>query len=302
LELPDHVKLTGSQSDYCESLNRVGRAVLRLSSFESAIIVLDSLEAEGAPEQMILNAKLAIADTLITCGRVTEGTEVTQKVLKRLPANRPSIGYAMCLSKLGRISSMKGKYELAELQHHKALLIFNAAKMKEGIAVEHSHLATVYMKLRQGDKVIEHFKASIAINEELKRFEGLASNYSNLGVVLLMVREFDEAEQMLANALHYNQMIGRLFGVSHTLGQLGWLELERGDLNKAEALLNDSLEIATQIAVPEGIAFANMKLAELFIKTGNRAQAEVHAAEALSLYTTIGAKAEIEVVRKLLNK
>ncbi|MER5506149.1 tetratricopeptide repeat protein, partial [Streptomyces sp. NPDC002766] len=134
----------------------------------------------------------------------------------------------------------------------------------------------------------DHYRASLAIKEELGDRSGIAGSYHQLGIIAQLRGDYQQAEDHYRASLAIKEELGDRSGIASSYHQLGTIAQERGDYQQAEERYRVSLTIAEELGNRAGIASSYGQLGVLRTEQQRPADGVPYTLQALALQLETG--------------
>jgi tetratricopeptide (TPR) repeat protein len=102
--------------------------------------------------------------------------------------------------------SQKGQIAKALSMYQKSLAIYQEIGHKNGIALTHQNIGTLFKKMQNLDEALRHFESALEIHKSLNHLHDMAKDYTNIGLIYQQksknheaLKFFDEALRIVPN-------------------------------------------------------------------------------------------------------
>lgn len=207
-------------------------------------------------------------------------------------------GLAQGFYELGVMHYRRGEWDKALERYQKALELSKKEGFKEREAKLYNTMGIVHWRKGGLRKAAEFYKKSLLIYKKLRDSRGIAGAYNNLGIVHWELRELDKALGNYIKSLEISQKLEDKRTVAILYNNIGEVYRVKGE--KAEALryYERSLELS------KGLDF-KWQIAEVYRNLGRISKGKnrkEHLKKALELFIQLGAKKDVEEVKKMQKK
>jgi predicted ATPase/class 3 adenylate cyclase len=249
--------------DWCHSMAERMGEFLATPRFP---VFLDEIELERANLRAALrwslasgeglDAALAICGDLPlfwdTRGYVTEGVELTTRVVRRTEGN--SVGRGMALAALGWLQMLAGDPDGSELSLSTSVAMFRELGEDAWLCRALSMQGMTTYNRNDLDGAERQFVEAIELARR-NDLEWLADAWCAYGMahVALARGDFERCLVLLEGALEYSRDKGLTWGVGHTQLSLGALAFMMGDIDQALHRLSESTQVRRELKDARGI-------------------------------------------------
>jgi predicted ATPase/class 3 adenylate cyclase len=196
---------------------------------------------------------------------------------------------ARALLAKGVLVRNQGDYVRAHKLAARALLLFEAAGDKRGIAGALNDLAAVAQERGDDDEAAELVERSLSLFREVGDRRGIASALTNRGLDAWERRDLATAKRCFDESLAEYRALGDERGQAVAFGNLGEVAHSRGEYEKAKTLYEQSLAIRRSLGDKRGVAMALCNLVTLLAECGDATPATVALGEeSVALFEAIG--------------
>jgi class 3 adenylate cyclase/tetratricopeptide (TPR) repeat protein len=161
---------------------------------------------------------------------------------------------------------------------------------QQAIARTNYLLGTVYTRLGDLTKAVDHCQRSISIYQEIDDFPGLARAYNNLANAYVDQGDWDHASESYQKSLDTTRQVGDIQQQGIIVNNLGLINLDRGEWGQAKTLFEQSNAIWRQLgaSLPEAVTLSN--LAQVYLYQGELARAHHRLSESQTLFEAVGSE------------
>lgn len=182
--------------------------------------------------------------------------------------------------------------------YRKSLEIFKKLGDMSSVSRIYNSLGVVYWQSHELDKSIEFYIKSLKISKELKDKHGIARAHNNLGIIYWEKGELDKALELYTKGLELSEDLGDKRTVAILYDNIGEVYRLKGDRENAFKFYNDSLNLSEELGFKWQIAEVYRNLGRIY----EGEKREDYLKRSLELFEQLGAKKEVEEVRKVMNK
>ncbi|MGW6955976.1 tetratricopeptide repeat protein [Streptomyces chartreusis] len=197
------------------------------------------------------------------------------------------------LHQLGVIAQLRGEYGKAEGHYRASLAIEEELGDRSGIATCYHQLGIMAELRGEYGKAEGHYRAALAIHEELGDRSGIATSYGQLGSIAQDRGEYGKAEEHYRAALAILEELGDRSGIATCYHQLGIIAQDRGEYEEAEEQYRTSLAIEEELGDRSGIATSYGQLGSIAQLRGEYEEAEEHYRTSLAILEELGDRSGI---------
>jgi tetratricopeptide (TPR) repeat protein len=185
---------------------------------------------------------------------------------------------------LGRFLHVAGHYRDGEILHTEALRVADRA----GRCRELGNLGTVYWRLGEYERAVEHYRQSLAVAREIGDPHGERRALGNLGNVYRRLGRYAEAQEHHERSLAIARRVGSRGGEGIQLVNLGSMNVRLGRCEEALGHFRLAASIAQQIGDHEGECIATCCIADVHLRLGRYDEAADHYRRGLRSARQIG--------------
>ncbi|MBC8205371.1 MAG: tetratricopeptide repeat protein, partial [FCB group bacterium] len=300
-------------SERCALLNLTALAYDKISELDSAFALWEELQKTADKIAYSQNSKTAregqeflsyafgnMGIVYSIKGDWNMALDMNDKALQINLALGNKEGEANIYCNMGIVHKSKGDLDKAMEMYNKALQIVIEMGNKEVEAALYNNMGVVYKYKDDLDKAMEFYDKALQINLALGRKEGEAEVYGNMGTVYRIKDDLDEALKMYEKALEIDIALGNKKGIACEFGNMGNVYMTKGDWDEALEIYDKALEINLAVGRKEGTAINYSNIALVHISKGDFPKAKEYFIKSLKLYEDLGAKIEIEKVKREL--
>jgi class 3 adenylate cyclase/tetratricopeptide (TPR) repeat protein len=166
----------------------------------------------------------------------------------------------------------------------------NTRDAQQAIARTNYLLGTVYTRLGDLTKAIDHCQRSIAIYQEIDDFPGLARAYNNLANAYFDQGDWVHASESYQKSLETTRQVGDIQQQGIIANNLGLINLDRGEWEQAKTLFEQSNAVWRQLgaSLPEAVTLSN--LAQVYLYQGELARAHQNLNKSQTLFEAVGSE------------
>ena len=211
-----------------------------------------------------------------TRGYVTEGLDLTTRILEHAEGQESSAARASALGTAGWLAMLAGEPDRSENAQAASDEMWRILGDERGLARSLAmHGMTTY-NLNEIDRAEAQFREAIALARRTD-FGWLADGWCVYGLahVALARNDFVTGDQLLRTTLEYSKSRGLTWGVGHAQLSLGVLAFMTGDVGQAIERLSESLLVRRQLKDARGICDCLGIMALLASVRGDQALAAV---------------------------
>ncbi|HET6869615.1 MAG TPA: AAA family ATPase [Solirubrobacteraceae bacterium] len=241
--------------DIVEVLRLAGVSAYAAGEPERALALLDEAVAEldmaGDPERVALVLE-ARSQALLFLARIDEAHAVLERAAVLLPADPPTVGRAIVLASLARISAVfHGDYETCKRVSEEALSAACAAGAREQEANAQIMLGIARCYLGEHEAGIASLQAGRELAEAIGAEATALRAHLNLSDTLTLLGRYAEAAEATERGLALAQRIGlarHVYGIFLVFNRATVL-VHLGRWTEAERLLSEAMDNAGSAAV-----------------------------------------------------
>jgi len=217
----------------------------------------------------------------------TNKTDSLEKVLQSTTADSSRVQLLNNLSADYRSSNPEKSIRFAR----KAIeLASGNGLLKGGLASAYNNLGNVNNSLGDYDSAIIHFKASIAIKEELHDKKGLGASCYNLGTSYIGKGNYQEGLRFYLQSLKVHEETNNRKGMASTCNGLGLFYNDMKNYPEALKYYERALKVYEDLNYPLGIATVTNNLGLMMENQNRFSEALTYYMRCLKLSETLGDK------------
>lgn len=173
------------------------------------------------------------------------------------------------LNSIGNLYQTLEQHDLAIVQFKRALKLEEELGNKLGLAINHQNIGDCLEQKGDLEGALEHFRKSLAYNEEINSDIGRVICKNSLAQVYLK-QDMPYAALVLLEPLYEQaKAIGDFFITSSVFINTGWAHTKLGDFDKAENFIQEGLEMAQTHNMPSNVLYGYQKLSDLESERGD---------------------------------
>ena len=173
------------------------------------------------------------------------------------------------LNSIGNLYQTLEQHDLAIVQFKRALKLEEELGNKLGLAINHQNIGDCLEQKGDLEAALEHYRKSLAYNEEINSDYGRVICKNSLAQVYLK-QDMPYAALVLLEPLHeQSNAIGDFFITSSVFINTGWAHTMLGDYDKAENFIQEGLGMAQTHNMPSNVRYGYEKLSDLESKRGD---------------------------------
>lgn len=147
----------------------------------------------------------------------------------------------------------------------KALALFEQIQDVRQQSQTLNELGRAYSRLRENDKALEYYQASLAIKEKLGNREGMAVTYLNLGAIYNRQRNYGMALETFNKSYELKEALGIKKGLDALNINIGLAHKALGDLQKAESYYLKAIDLANELGNKNNHSIALSNMSSLYL-------------------------------------
>ncbi|NPD45401.1 MULTISPECIES: tetratricopeptide repeat protein [unclassified Lentimicrobium] len=146
---------------------------------------------------------------------------------------------------MGVVFTICGNLREAEVNYHKAMLLYKQMDDKINVAVLMTNMGVTYARNGQYYQASSNYLKALQISEEMKDEESIATTYQNMGEVMALQKQYDKAVGYYNSALNIYQKHKNQADMAAVYLNLGQIYIEQEEWDVAKHYLNRSYVIDT---------------------------------------------------------
>ena len=183
----------------------------------------------------------------------------------------------------GNILYLKGDFNGAFDNYHKALSLLEKLNDKKGIAAIYNNMGMIYKSKGSITKALEYFKKSLKMDEQLKDQKSIAGSYNNIGTIYTHIGNYEKAIEYFEKSVEIHTKLGAKYSIALSLSNIGSSLFNLGKDKEALKYIEKSNAIRLEIKDEQGLAANYDILGHVYKKTGNTDLALAYYNKALKL-------------------
>lgn len=211
-----------------------------------------------------------------------------EKGLGYLTNHQPASAATQLYNLAGWINIRQGDYGMAQSQLQLALILAQAANLRQAEANSLQNLGVVESHLGQSAQAQANFEQALSIYRETGDQYGESAVLSHLGQILESQGNYAESQACYERALHIYREIGDRRGESTLLNNLGVIARNKGDYAQAVIYGEQAMQIAQDIGDMQGNSDAHVNFGITLREQGAYEQAKTQFEHAILLSAGIG--------------
>lgn len=169
----------------------------------------------------------------------------------------------------GNVLYLKGDFNGAFDNYHKALAILVKLKDQKGIAAIYNNMGMIYKSKGSITKALEYFKKSLKIDEQLNDQKSIGGSYNNIGTIYTHINRYEKAIEYFEKSIEIHTKLGAKYSIALSLSNIGSCLLNLGKDKEALNYIAKSNAIREEIKDEQGLAANYDILGHLYKKAGN---------------------------------
>ncbi|HNT74959.1 MAG TPA: tetratricopeptide repeat protein [Anaerolineae bacterium] len=211
-----------------------------------------------------------------------------EKGLEYLQNHQPANAATQLYNLAGWINIRQGDYGIAQSQLQLALILAQAANLRQAEANSLQNLGVVESHLGQSAQAQANFEQALRIYHETGDQYGESAVLSHLGLILESQGKYSESRACHERALRIYREIGDRRGESTLLNNLGVIARNEGNYTLAVTCGEEAMQIAQDIGDMQGNSEAHVNLGVTLRDQGAYEQAKTQFEHAILLSAGIG--------------
>ncbi|MFF3750186.1 tetratricopeptide repeat protein [Streptomyces sp. NPDC002018] len=295
----------GDSHGCADALLQSGRAHVAAGEGETALHVLDSaltlyrkyLDQHGEAE--CLNVQ-GIA--LFYAGRYEDALQRVRTMFGIHEKLSNLLGQVKALNNLGELSYIQGRYEDARDYYERSRALAERSGGRQEFAILDANIGSIHRVKGQTATALTYFQRALRSRQASGDISGEASVLIGLGTAYAEAGRRGEALLHFTKAEEVARSIDSPFDQQRALVGVADIQRESGRLDIARTTYEQALGVARNIGFPLGAAHALTGLARTALSSHSLNLAHDYADQAVIIYRSLGAEAELEGLRRLLDE
>jgi tetratricopeptide (TPR) repeat protein len=205
---------------------------------------------------------------------------------------------AQAYYELGVMHYRRGEWKKALNLYEQSLGLSKSEGFKEREAKLYNTMGILYWRNNLLRKAAQYYKKSIGIYKKTGDLGGIAGAYNNLGILHWELKETDKALTFYIKSLRISQNLGDKRTVAILYNNIGEVYRLKKEREEALRYYRKSLELSKELEFKWQIAEVHRNLARLHRGKTRKDNLK----KSLGLFTQLGAKKDVQEVKKMIKK
>lgn len=230
------------------------RSLNRLEAEHENLLASLDWGLSAADSQWALRLCGALGEFWIMQGRLSEGRDWFERVLRKTDTEAPTSQRVKALNAAGALALYQGDFVAAREGHEAALSVARELADQHGIAAALAGLGLLALSVGDFPAAQARNDESLAVAQALGDRRGVATALGNLGAVALSQGDYLVAQALLDKSLAFAREIGDRWNAGLILYRQGLVACFSGEYPTAQSLLQESLSIRREFRDRGGAA------------------------------------------------
>jgi tetratricopeptide (TPR) repeat protein len=277
---------------------KCGLDIISKGYHDEILELIEMIEKEGMEDRDAVRILFLKSEILTMRGDWRSAMDCLRDALARSKKAGYGEGLAQSQYELGVMHYRRGEWDKALGMYEKALAISKDEDYRERQAKLYNTIGIVHWRKNRLELAEEFYKKSIELYTKLKNRRGVAGGYNNIGIVHWELKDMDMALKYYEKSMRISKGLDDKRTMAILYNNMGEVHRMKGDTLEAMRCFEDSLALSEALEFKWQIAEIHRNLGRL----SRGLKRKEHLETALILFKRLGAKKDIEEVKKMLKK